>query len=100
MANKIRFDPGRCVGTPAAIDLLAQQYILPADLLDRHVSGDWGAVSDDDRQANEIALAEGARLVSAYLLNGDADLKILIVTDAADDDGVRAHTTMMLPSEY
>lgn len=69
-----------------------------AFFLDRHVRGDWGRVCQEDAQLNDEALSDGSRILSAYsTLKG---VKIWIITDAADDDGQRATTTLLLPSEY
>ena len=40
----------------------------PFEFLNRHVNGDWGEVYQEDRQANEQALIDGSRLLSAYRL--------------------------------
>jgi hypothetical protein len=94
-----RFELGRVVGTPAALECLSVHYTLPADLLDRHASCDWGDLCEDDRQTNEAALQDGSRLFSSYTLAG-SDETVWIITEAVDDSGHRACTTVMLPSEY
>ena len=88
----IRFDPGRCCATPAALHELAVHYVLADDLLDRHVNGDWGDLSDDDRMSNERALVECDRILSCYRVEG---LKIYVITEAD-----RSVTTVLLASEY
>jgi hypothetical protein len=61
--------------------------------LRRHMSADWGEISEDDAQQNELSLREGFRLLSAYrALKGQ---KIWIITEAD-----RSATTILLPSEY
>ena len=94
----VLFNPGRVVATPAAVQALSEQYVLPEDLLDRHVNGDWGDITDDDKSSNESALADGSRLVSSYFLFDD--VKVLIITEAVDDEGSRTHTTLQLSNEY
>lgn len=43
-------------------------------------------------------MIDGGRLLSAYLtLKG---VNLWIITDAADGDGQRASTTILLPDEY
>ena len=43
--------------------------------LPRHVTGDWGDLDDEDRQANDAALINGSRILSAYTTRkGDEDL--------------------------
>ena len=66
----------------------------------RHLAGDWGIVDDDDKTANEEALRDGSRLLSAYLLDDIQKTKIWIITEAVNDRGHREATTLLLPDEY
>lgn len=69
--------------------------------LDRHFSGDWGDMSEDDMERNDEALFDGSRIFSAYEL--DCHLyqgRIWIITEAENSDGKRERTTVLLPSEY
>jgi hypothetical protein len=93
-----RFELGRTVATPAVLVALAQAGQSPAEFLDRHVTGDWGDLCAEDKQANEDALQDGSRILSAY--HTSAGTKIWIITEATDDDGHRAATTILLPDEY
>lgn len=93
-----KFALGLTTATPAALQVLAEHYTLPEDLLERHTSGDWGDLEAEDRQRNDEALQDGSRLFSAYVLN--EDVKAWVITEAVDDDGVRGYTTILLPSEY
>ena len=61
--------------------------------LNRHVKGDWGNLSDEDKQENELSLKEGYRLLSAYEAKGLP--KIWIITEAD-----RSATTILFPDEY
>jgi len=58
----------------------------------RHASGDWGEVCDEDKQANEQALINGDRLLSAYDVMGK---RIWIITEYD-----RSLTTILFPDEY
>ncbi len=60
------FPLGQVVATPGALRALQEAEQLPAAFLDRHVTGDWGELGDEDKQANERALREGLRIFSAY----------------------------------
>ena len=53
----------------------------------------------DDSAANDQAVQDGSRILSAYLLNDDKT-KVWIITEATDDTGNRAATTLLLPDEY
>jgi hypothetical protein len=55
-------------------------------------------VDDDDRNANDEALVDGSRLLSAYrTLKGE---RLWVITEATDDEGQRAATTIIRPEEY
>jgi hypothetical protein len=55
-------------------------------------------VCDDDKRANDEALVNGGRLLSAYRTL--KNVRIWLITEAADDQGNRAATTALLPEEY
>ena len=96
--TETRFSPGRLVATPGALEAMSESGQTAAYFLQRHLAGDWGEVSSDDWQLNEAALVDGSRLLSAYrTLKGK---KLWIITETADDNGRRAATTILLPSEY
>ena len=59
----------------------------------RHQLGDWGDLGPEDKAANERALIEGTRLLSAYTAKGLP--KIWILTEAD-----RSSTCILFPSEY
>jgi len=81
------------VATPGALRALEKAEQLPAAFLDRHVNGDWGEVSDADKQANEVAIEQGTRILSAYTTSAGDTIWILTEAD-------RSATTMLLPEEY
>jgi len=89
----MNFQPGNFYTTPGALEALVLNRQLPSDFLKRHLAHDWGDVCDEDKEANEQALVDGARLLSAYTLNDGT--QIWIITEAD-----RSATTILLPSEY
>jgi hypothetical protein len=90
---KPKFPLGRLVATPGALEALAESGQSPAFFLEKHVSGDWGEVDAEDGRANDQALVDGSRLLSAYkTLKGD---RIWVITEAD-----RSSTCCLLPSEY
>ena len=93
-----RFRLGQTVATPAALEAIQQAGQSPAEFLDRHVRGDWGNLSADDRALNDEAVQDGSRILSAYVTR--AREKIWVITEAADDRGHRSATTILLPDEY
>jgi hypothetical protein len=93
-----RFRLGRTVATPAALKTIQQAGQSPTEFLDRHVRGDWGDLCDEDKQANEDALQDGSRILSAY--HTSTGQKIWIITEATDEQGHRAATTILLADEY
>ena len=96
--NHVAFQLGTVVATPGALEALGRNGRNALDYLGRHVSGDWGIVSEEDKQANASALESGARLLSAYFLPDET--RLWIITDAKDDGGQRQATTLLLPEEY
>ncbi len=86
-----KFPLGQLCATPAALAVLTESDIQLA--LDRHVSGDWGELDEDDKTENELSLHQGFRLLSAY--RGVNGTKFWIITEAD-----RSVTTVLLPSDY
>lgn len=95
---KPKFNLGQVVATPGAIHALRQSGEMPAKFLNRHVSGDWGDISDNDRELNEEAVEDGSRIMSVY--STSRGTKIWIITDASNEDGRREVTTLLLPEDY
>ena len=82
---------GKIVATPNALAHITQADIMSALL--RHVVGDWGDVGAEDKQANDLAVTEGTRILSAYrAANGT---KFWIITEAD-----RSSTCVLLPEDY
>jgi hypothetical protein len=96
--KKDKFWAGQVVATPGALAALEEAGQTPDFFLRRHVAGDWGDVPEEDKAANEQALIDGSRLLSAYrTLKGE---RIWVITEAEDDDGRRSCSTILLPSDY
>ena len=93
-----KFKLGQIVATPEALRVLEESGQSPGFFLDCHIQGNWGEVNDEDKRLNDQALVDGGRLLSAYrTLKGQ---RIWIITEAADDNGNRAATTLLLPEQY
>ena len=84
---------GQVVATPGFLELAQREGISPIQLINRHVSGDWGDLCDEDKKANREALKVGARIMSSYKVNDKE--KVWVITEAD-----RSVTTLLLPSEY
>src|SRR4051812_46041842 len=92
---KPKFNLGQVVGTPGALEALTDSGQTADFFLEKHLSGDWGELSQEDRELNDQALVDGSRLLSAYkTLKG---VKLWIITEATGDDGQRASTCVLLP---
>jgi hypothetical protein len=61
--------------------------------LQRHLTGDWGELDEDDHRENELSLERGWRILSCYRLRNGT--RIWIITEAD-----RSVTTFLLPEEY
>jgi len=93
MTINAKFPMGQLAITPGAIETLQESGQNPSVFLSRHAVGDWGDLSEGDRQENEYSLTNGFRLLSAYRTTKGDDLWIITEAD-------RSVTTILLPSEY
>ncbi len=91
-----RFELGRVVATPGAIEVLDGRNVSPLDLLRRHQSGDWGEVCKADARENVRALKTGRRVLSVYEVNPRGVARRVWVITESD----RSSTCILLPSEY
>ncbi len=93
-----KFQLGQIVATPGALEALAESGQTPDFFLTKHIQGDWGEVCEEDKLLNDQALVDGGRLLSAYrTLLGK---RLWVITEAVDDSGNRACTTLLRPEEY
>lgn len=96
-----RFPLGQVVATSALISTLEsagqepQQAIL--DVLGWHGAGEWGKLGDEDKRANEYALAHGERILSRYELGDDdsGEISVYVITEWD-----RSYTTVMRVQDY
>jgi hypothetical protein len=91
--SQLKFSLGQLVATPGALRALEEAGQSPAFFLEKHQSGDWGTVDDEDKRANDEALVTGERLLSAY--QTPRGVKIWVITEAD-----RSSTCCLLPEEY
>ena len=89
--KKACFRCGQLCATPAALDKVGRAGLT--QLLERHLSGDWGDTCESDARANEEALRSGNRIISWYQVS--KELRIMIITEAD-----RSATSILLPEEY
>lgn len=82
---------GRTVATPGALDRIPAEDIVQC--LRRHQSRDWGELDAQDREANNQAIKDRTRILSAYSARNG--VKFWIITEAD-----RSVTTVLLPEEY
>jgi hypothetical protein len=75
-----RFALGQIVSTPGALEAFAEACQAPLEFLARHAAGDWGEVSREDVQENELSINEGLRILSAYKLKTGARIWIITAT--------------------
>jgi hypothetical protein len=89
----MRFNLGTILATPGALEALEDSGQAPAEFLSRHANGDWGDVDAADAAENELSVAEGFRILSAYKTR--KGVKLWVITEAD-----RSATTILLPDEY
>ena len=93
LSKQPAFELGQIVATPGALAALRKAEQQPGEFLTRHVSREWGDLSDEDRKENDYSLEHGFRLLSAY--RTQAGDKLWIITESD-----RSVTTLLLPEEY
>lgn len=91
MLKTTLFPLGQLLITPGARDTLDQMDVIGA--VQRHRTGDWGIVCEEDWAVNDEALATGGRILSAYRDRNDTKFWIITEWD-------RSATTILLPDEY
>ena len=93
-----KFQLGKIVATPAALEVLKKANVRPATLLHRHQSGDYGDLCDEDKQLNDQAISnennpdKQQRVFSVYQIENE---KIYVITEWN-----REITTLLCPSDY
>ncbi|HEY7331247.1 MAG TPA: hypothetical protein VH592_26675 [Gemmataceae bacterium] len=93
-----KFPLGRLAATPGALEAMEASGQTPEFFIAKHLAGDWGEVGAEDWQLNDEAVRDGSRLFSVYrTLKG---VRLYVITEATDDNGHRAATTILLPEEY
>lgn len=91
MISQSKFRLGRLVATTNLTAVVPPDAILAA--VQRHASGDWGDVCEEDRLANEEALLTGSRLMSVYFTSDGRPFWVITEWD-------RSVTTVLLPEDY
>lgn len=85
------FALGQVVTTATVAESIDKITLVTA--LRRHASGDWGDVEEMDKLANDLALVDETRILSAYKTEEGQVFWILTEAD-------RSATTIMLPEDY
>lgn len=87
-----RFPLGRIVATRGALATFSGAFLVAC--LRRHMACDWGCVDQEDKEANERALSDGSRLLSAFIDEQSGE-RVWVITEAD-----RSSTCMLRPDEY
>jgi hypothetical protein len=85
------FSVGEIVVTPGVAGKLDFAEIESA--VQRHASGDWGEIDEEDRQLNNRRVERGGPIASIY--KSSKGVKYYVLTEAD-----RSTTTVLLPEEY
>jgi hypothetical protein len=91
--SAVLFPLGKIFLTIGAREALEESGEQPFDFLNRHQTGDWGIVSKEDAEENDLSVKEDFRILSAYKTALDVRIWCITETD-------RSSTTVLLPSEY
>lgn len=90
-----RFNLGRLVMTCGIANEIKNNQSYKKEILDcltRYLSGDWGSLCDEDKEANELAIQNNDRILATYTTSCG---KIYIITEFN-----RSYTTVMFANEY
>jgi hypothetical protein len=87
------FPLGHTYSTPGALEALSEAGQGAAEFLQRHQTGDWSEMCEEDRKENEFSIDKYLRIFSAY--HTSKGEKLWVITEAD-----RSVTTLLLPSEY
>lgn len=93
------FQLGRLLITVGAREKIPSARVW--ECLDLHQRGQWGNVSEDDAEENNLATQQGFRILSAYAIDpnkparGYGENCLWIITEAD-----RQVTTILMPDEY
>jgi hypothetical protein len=86
-----QFTLGRLLATPVPLEAINGASFWP--YIKRNASGDWGNISAEDREENELSLKHGFRLFSVHALPESGCIWIITEED-------RSGTTILTPEEY
>ncbi len=86
-----KFELGRMVITPAALEAVSMYDYIPA--MELHRCGMWGDLCKEDKAQNDLAVEAGMRILSAF--HTDDNVKFWIITEWD-----RSVTTVLLPDDY
>lgn len=87
------FSLGQTIATDRVLVALTEARQTVDEFLQRHQMGDWGIVSEEEREDNDLSVQEGARILSAYTLKTDAEIWVMT-------EGDRSRTKIGLPFEF
>ena len=86
------FSLGSVVATRGAPSELERLNVNPVELIGQHSLLDRGSLGSDDHEANARAVAEGSRILSAFVYGG---VNFWVITEWN-----RSQTTLLLSDEY
>ena len=95
MFKSVYFELGREVVTPGIYGAMNASNKFTDEIIHAmslFCLGNWGRMSEEDKEINELALREGGRLMGVYKT---CKGKIWIITEAD-----RSVTTILFPDEY
>ena len=108
----VRFSSGEVKASPKAALLIAKHGFYQQAFIARHRAGDWGDVSEAQSRRNELALANGSKVLTWYRLVEKIWLEsipysqrkhlptVWIETSSVNEVGVREVTTIFCSEEW
>ena len=108
----IRFSSVEMNSTPKAMSLIAKHGFHQQALIARHLAGEWNEVSDAQSRRNQLALANGSKVLAWYRLVEKIWLEsipysqrkhlptIWIETSSVNEVGIREVTTIFCSEDW
>lgn len=99
--DKRKFNTGLLIATAEVsqwCEIKHKFSLFIEECLIKHTRGNWGDLTEEDKESNDFALTNNERILSSYNLPEDwgvSESKIWIITEYD-----RRTTTILFPSEY
>jgi hypothetical protein len=75
------FEGGWVLASPKALNALAEAELELMAVVSRHLVGDWGDVTEEEKLLNDLAIDHGKRITSVYQLPTGNEIWVVTAGD-------------------